>query len=127
MAVNRYIKQEDEAEKAKKKKKRKMPNWMNKISSVKVSFGDDNAFRYIPHMVFLTVLGIVYIANNHNAEKLAGKITKTEREVKVLQMEYGTLKYEFMTKHNKDEIADELKKMGLYPNDKPVVKVVVNK
>lgn len=126
MAVNRYIKPEEEAEKAKQKKKRKLPNWMTKISSVKVSFGDDQAFRYIPHMFFLTILGIVYIANNHNAEKLAGKITKAEREVKVLQMEYGTLKYEFMTKHNKDEIADELKKMGLYPNDKPVVKVVIN-
>ncbi|MGB0522813.1 MAG: FtsL-like putative cell division protein [Flammeovirgaceae bacterium] len=121
---NRYIKPEEEAKK--KKRQRAMPKWLKKFSTPKVSFGDDVAFRYIPYVVFLTCLGLIYIANNHNAEKLAGKITKIEREVKVLQMEYGTMKYEFMNKHNKARIAKDLKKMGLYPNDKPVVKVVVN-
>ena len=124
-AVNRYIKPDEK--KAKKKKKRgKRPSWFNKMAGIKVKVGDDVALRYVPYVIFLTFLGLIYIANNHNAEKLAGKITKLEREVKQLQMEYGTLKYEFMNKHNKEQIAAKMKRMGLYPNDKPIIKVVVN-
>ena len=123
-AVNRYIKSEDEKKK-KKKGKVQMPSWMKKLAALKVRFGDDVALRYIPYVIFLTMLGLVYIANNHQAERLAGKITKLEREVKVLQMEYGTLKFEFMNRYDRAKISGELKEMGLYPNDKPIVKIVL--
>lgn len=124
MAVNRYIKPEDKE--TKKKKKSKRTSLFGKMSGFKVKIGDDVALRYVPYVIFLTFLGLIYIANNHNAEKLAGKITKLEREVKKLQMEYGTLKYEFMNKHNKADIESKMKKLGLYPNDKPIIKVAIN-
>jgi len=123
-AVNRYVRP-DEKE-AKKKKKSKRPSWLGKVSGFKMKLGDDVALRYVPYVIFVTFLGLIYIANNHGAEKLAGKITKLEREVKQLQMEYGTLKYEFMNKHNKAQIESKMRKVGLYPNDKPIIKVVVN-
>lgn len=123
--ANRYIKPEEEKAK-KKRKRRQKPEWMKKFSSIKVGFGDDAGLRYVPHVLFLTVLGIIYIANNHAAEKAAGEITKLEREVKYLQMEYGTLKYEFMNVHNKASIARDLKKIGLYPNDRPIIKIEID-
>jgi len=116
-AVNTYIKPKEE----KVKKERK--GIFGKIASYKINIKDDLALKYIPYLLYMTFLGIIYIANNHNAEKLAGQITKVERDVKVKQMEYSTLKYEFMNANNKEQTAKQLKQMGLYPNDKPIVRI----
>lgn len=94
---------------------------------VKMPFQDDSALKHLPYLIFLTLLGIVYIANSHYSEALAGKITKMEREVKNLQMEYGTLKYEYMTASNKEEVAKQLEEMGLVPNDEHITKIKLSK
>ena len=119
-AVNTYIKPKPEQEQPEPKPKKGL--W-GKISSTKIKVSDDVAIKYLPYLLYLTVLGIIYIANAHNAEKLAGEITKTQREVKKLQMEYSTLKYEFMNANNKERVALKLKQMGLQPNDKSVIRI----
>ena len=117
-AVNTYIKPKEE-----KKEKKKPTGFLGRVSSYKVRMKDDLAIKYLPYLLYMTLLGIIYIANNHNAEKLAGEITKLEREVKVKQMEYSTLKYEFMNASRKAEIAQKLRSMDLYPNDRPVIRI----
>lgn len=94
---------------------------------VELSMSDDSALRHVPFLMYLTLLGLIYIANNHYAEEVAGRITKKERVVKELQMEYSTLKYEYMTASNKEEVASKLEKMGLVPNDKLITKIEVEK
>lgn len=90
---------------------------------VRLPFQEDSALKHVPFLIFLTLLGIIYIANSHYSEAKAGQITKLEREVKNLQMEYGTLKYEYMTASNKEEVAQKLEEMGLVPNDEHITKI----
>jgi hypothetical protein len=91
------------------------------------ALGDDAALRHVPFLLFLTLLGLVYIANSHYAEDVAGQIIKAEREVKNLQMEYSTLKYEYMTASTKEDVAAKLDELGLVPNDKLITKITVPK
>ena len=116
-AVNTYIRPKEEKEEKKPK------GFFGRMASQKVKMKDDLALKYLPYLLYMTFLGVIYIAINHNAEKLAGKITKMERDVKVLQMEYSTLKFEFMNASNKVRVAEKLREMGLYPNDTPIIEI----
>jgi hypothetical protein len=117
-AVNTYIKPKEE-----EKKEEKPNGFWGKNISPKFKMGDDAGIKYLPYLLYLTFLGLIYIANNHNAEKLAGQITELERNVKVQQMEYSTLKFEFMNASNKVRIASRLRGLGLHPNDQPIFKI----
>lgn len=94
---------------------------------VRMPFQEDSALKHVPFLVFLTLLGIVYIANSHYSEAKSGQITKLERKVKDLQMEYGTLKYEYMTASDKEEVARRLEQMGLVPNDEHITKIKLSR
>lgn len=83
--------------------------------------------KHLPYLFFLTLLGILYIANNHYADDRLGKISKLEREVKRMQVEYSTLKFEYMTAKTKEDIAKQIESLGLVPNDKPIIKIQVEK
>lgn len=125
MAKNTYKKEVNNQSTASKPEAKSL--W-SKFASVKVETGfeeEQSPLRHLPFLLFLTVLGIVYIANNHYAENRAGDITKMEREVKRMQVEYSTLKYEYMTASTKESVAAQLEEMRLAPNDKPITVVKV--
>ncbi len=72
-AVNTYIKPKEEE----KKKKPENPNsFWNRMGARKLKMGEDAGIKYLPYLLYLTFLGLIYIANNHQAEKLAGQITE---------------------------------------------------
>jgi hypothetical protein len=88
--------------------------------------GGQSPLRHLPFLFFLTILGLIYIANNHYADDRLGQISKLEREVKRMQIEYSTLKYEYMTAKTKEDIAKQIEVLGLVPNDKPLIKIEDN-
>lgn len=64
----------------------------------------------IQFLVFISVLGLFYIANTRNAEKLYTEVQKLQNEVKELRWDYTTKKTraEQLSRHSKIvELADE--------------------
>lgn len=83
------------------------------------------AFQYMPFILFLTVLGIIYIANTFRAEKLNHRINNLEKEVELLRVDYRTLKYDFINVSKRTQITEKVKKLGLVPSNEPPIVIEV--
>jgi len=81
--------------------------------------------KYIPHTLFLTVIGIFYIGNNHWAEKTIRKIDKMQIEVEELRADYTSLKADYMFASKQSEVARKVKKIGLKESYTPPNKIII--
>ena len=81
--------------------------------------------EYIPHTLFLTVIGIFYIGNNHWAEKTIRKIDKMQVDVEELRADYTSLKADYMFASKQSEVARKVKKIGLIESYTPPNKIVI--
>lgn len=75
--------------------------------------------RFLPQIMFIAVLCIVYIGNRHYAEKKVRNITLLEREVEDLRADYTTLKADYMFATKQSEVARKAAKIGLVLSDVP--------
>ncbi len=94
-------------------------NWLAQNMS-KVS-----ALSILPFLFFLTVLGMLYIANKHYAEKNIRQIEKINKELKELKWEHLTAKSILMSKSKQSEVAKITKIFGLNEAVAPPTKIVV--
>lgn len=77
-------------------------------------------YKNIPFVFFLVGLGLVYIANNHYAEKKVRQIEKMKAEVKTLKWEYWSLRSEIMHGSTQSELSRKVEMYGLQsPEDSP--------
>lgn len=90
-------------------------------------FDDGLPVRFIPHTLFLTLLAIFYIGNNHWAEKTIRKIDKIQAEVEELRADYTSLKSDYMFASKQSEVARKVKKEGLKESSVPPNKIIVKK
>ncbi|WP_199120655.1 FtsL-like putative cell division protein [Pedobacter sp. ASV28] len=79
----------------------------------------------LPYLIFLCVLGMVYIANSHMAVKNIRNIDKLSKEVKELSWEYKSLKAELMFKSKMTEVAKKVDTIGLKELIEPPKKIIV--
>ncbi len=80
----------------------------------------------LPYLFFLTFLGICYIANGYQAERLIRSLYKTNNELKELRSEYITTKSELMYVSKQSEVAKATAKMGLRELTAPPKKIIVD-
>jgi hypothetical protein len=75
----------------------------------------ENMVRQIPYVLFLTLLGVIYIGNRFHAESLVRKITVLTVEVENFRAEQITTTSELMNISRPSEVAAlvELKGLGL--------------
>jgi hypothetical protein len=83
--------------------------------------------RYIPYLLYLTALGIFYIANRNYAEKTTAKLARLKTEVDDLRTDYITQKAEYMIQSKQSEVAKKVKDLGLEESETPPYKIVVEK
>lgn len=81
--------------------------------------------KFIPYILFVTVLSIFYIGNNHYTEKTIRKINVIEAEVEELRADYTSLKAEYMFDSKQSEVAKKVKPLGLEESLYPPVKILV--
>jgi hypothetical protein len=83
--------------------------------------------QYVPKILFVMVLGLLYIGNTHHAEKTVRKINNIQAEVEDLRADYTTLKSDLMFASKQSELAKRVKAYGLKESLAPPHKVVVEK
>jgi len=98
-------------------------------SKLKIDSLFDNGLptKYIPHILFLTVIGIFYIGNNHWAEKTIRKVDKTRMEIEELRADYTSLKADYMFASKQSEVARKVSGIGLKESQTPPNKLIVDK
>jgi len=75
----------------------------------------ENVLKQLPFVLFLTVLGIIYIGNRFHAERMVRKISEMKTEVGNLRSEEITITSELMNISRPSEVAALVasKNMGL--------------
>ncbi|MAY82705.1 MAG: hypothetical protein CMP59_01090 [Flavobacteriales bacterium] len=85
----------------------------------------DQAVQGLPFILFLSLLGIFYIANGYQAEKLIRQIYKTNNELKELRSEYITTKSDLMYISKQSQLARATYELGLKELTSPPKKIVL--
>jgi len=81
--------------------------------------------QYMPKILFVMALGLLYISNTHYSEKTVRKISNIQAEVEDLRADYTTLKSDLMFASKQSEVARKVKSLGLKESLKPPYKVEV--
>lgn len=81
--------------------------------------------QYLPKILFVMLLGLLYISNTHYAEKTVRRIDHVQSEVEDLRADYTTLKSDLMFASKQSEVARRVKAIGLKESTNPPTKVVV--
>ena len=105
--------------------KRNMFQWLE--SQLKIGSLAENGFptKYVPHVLFCTVLGIIYVGNTHYAESTQRKVNKLEIEVEDLRADYTTLKSAYMHSQLQSEVAKAVEGLGLEESEIPPYKIII--
>lgn len=77
-------------------------------------------FRFLPFLVFITLLAFVYIANNYLAENKTREINSLRKELKEIRYEYITTKSELTDMSKQSEIASRLGAKGVIESTEPI-------
>jgi hypothetical protein len=101
------------------------PPVFQSIKDLKLEVKIDNniGIRYLPRFLFLTFLGIIYIANVHYAEKMIHRFAAMERSVEQLRVDFSSLKYEYINASRQKETAERVARLGLTENDQPIIEL----
>lgn len=98
---------------------------IEKFFRVDASVENGLPVRFVPYILYFTIVGIFYIGNNHYADKTIRKIMKLEQEVEDLRADYTTLKADYMYASKQSEVASRVKQLGLEENSTPPYKIVI--
>ncbi|UII29229.1 hypothetical protein LVD15_12625 [Fulvivirga maritima] len=122
MATNTYrIKNGDSSDTGRGSIFARLEKWVR----IDTAFEHGLPVKYLPHVLFVTAIGIFYIGNSHYAEKNVRKIDRLKTEVEDLRADYTTLKADYMFASKQSEVAKNVKKLGLKESLQPPEKIVI--
>ncbi|RYG20889.1 MAG: hypothetical protein EOO07_04055 [Chitinophagaceae bacterium] len=85
------------------------------------------ATEVLPFLVFLCVLGMIYIGNSHMAITNIRNIDRLKKEVTELGYEYKSLKAELMFKSKLTEVAKKVDTLGIKELIEPPKRIIVDR
>ncbi len=88
-------------------------------------FEDGFPVQFLPKILFVMMLGLLYISNTHHAEKTVRRIDQVQSDVEDLRADYTTLKSDLMFASKQSEVARKVKVIGLKESLNPPTKVEV--
>ena len=69
--------------------------------------------RYLGYLIYLLVIGLIYISNSHINDKLTREQLKLKKDLEGLRAEYVTLKQEYLHNSRRSEVANKVRDFGL--------------
>jgi len=82
--------------------------------------------QYLPRILFVFMLALIYISNTHYADKATREVSRLQSEVEDLRADYTTLKADVMYAGKQSEVAKRVKALGLEESMVPPFKVIVD-
>ena len=107
-------------------KPRGLSSLLGKLDSVSEN-GLKKVLFNLPFVLFLVMLAALHIASNHMAENYARRITKTEKEVKVLRWQYMNTASGLMLKSKESQVAKMVDTLGVRELRIPPYKIEVKR
>jgi hypothetical protein len=98
---------------------------LDKYTNVDAFFEEGVPLKYLPYILFTTLITLFYIGNTHFAEKTIRKINKVKTETEDLRADYTTLKSDYMEASKQSEVARNVEPLGLLESSSPPYQVHV--
>jgi hypothetical protein len=83
----------------------------------------ENLLKQVPFIIFITFLGIMYIANSYNAEKTIIEINKTKKQLEELRYEFITVKSNLVFQSKQSNVAYRLSNTQVKESTVPPIKI----
>lgn len=87
---------------------------------------DEKTLKRLPFLLFLSFLGLIYIANAYYVERKVVAIQKLNKRVKDLHTNYVSVKAELMFSMKQTEIASKMAETGLKESTTPPKVIRIN-
>ena len=98
---------------------------LEKRMKLETYFEEGFPIQYLPKILFVLFLGLIYISNTHYAEKTTRAINAAQSDVEDLRADFTTLKSDLMFAGKQSEVARRVKSQGLKESLHPPYKVEV--
>lgn len=81
--------------------------------------------KYVPYILFVAFIGILYIGLTHYSEHLDKQYKEQIKELEGLKAQYNTLKSEYMFDSKQSQVAEKVIESGLGISNEPPKKILV--
>ncbi len=81
--------------------------------------------KYLPKILLVMALVIVYVGNSHYSEKMIRKIGKLEVQVEDLRADFTTLKADYMYARLQSEVTKRVEGIGMEESSVPPYKIIL--
>ena len=98
---------------------------LDRVTSVDTLFRDGLPVRFLPKLLFLMLLVLVYIGNTHYGNRMSRNIQRLKQETEDLRADYTTLKSDYMEASKQSEVARKVAAIGLVESSSPPFRITV--
>ncbi|GAC1370621.1 MAG: hypothetical protein NVSMB30_09510 [Hymenobacter sp.] len=81
--------------------------------------------RFLPHLLFVMLLTLLYIGNTHYGNRMNRSIQRLKQETEDLRADYTTLKSDYMEASKQSEVARKVASFGLVESSSPPFRITV--
>ena len=98
---------------------------LDRMTSVDGLFREGLPVRFLPHLLFIMLLTLVYIGNTHYGNRMNRNIQRLKQETEDLRADYTTLKSDYMEASKQSEVARKVAAFGLVESSSPPFRITV--
>ncbi|GAB3289647.1 FtsL-like putative cell division protein [Hymenobacter tenuis] len=98
---------------------------LERVTRLDGLFREGLPVRFLPHLLFVMFLTLVYIGNTHYATRMNRSIQKLKLETEDLRADYTTLKSDYMEASKQSEVARKVAAYGLMESSSPPFRISV--
>ena len=85
---------------------------LDRVTSMDGLFREGLPVRYLPHVLFMMFLTLLYIGNTHYGNRMNRNIQRLKLETEDLRADYTTLKSDYMEASKQSEVARKVAAYG---------------
>jgi len=98
---------------------------LDRLTSVDGLFREGLPVRYLPNLLFVMALTLLYIGNTHYGNRMNRNIQRLKQETEDLRADYTTLKSDYMEASKQSEVARKVAAFGLVESSSPPFRITV--
>ncbi|GAA4020744.1 hypothetical protein GCM10022409_00270 [Hymenobacter glaciei] len=98
---------------------------LDRATSVDGLFREGLPVRFLPHLLFVMLLVLLYIGNTHYGNRMNRNIQRLKQETEDLRADYTTLKSDYMEASKQSEVARKVAAIGLVESSSPPFRISV--
>ncbi|MEQ9305957.1 MAG: FtsL-like putative cell division protein [Marinoscillum sp.] len=98
---------------------------LDKVLPMDESIAEVIHVRFLPQIIFVCFLCVLYIGSRHYAEKKIRTISHLETTVEDLRADFTTLKAEYMYASKQSEVAKKAAALGLKESEVSPYKIII--